>query len=308
MNKKPLIIICGPTASGKTLTAVNLARHKGEIISADSMQIYKDMDIGTAKPDKKILKIVKHHMIDIMTPDRDFSAHEFRLRADKIIKDIYNRKKIPFVVGGTGLYIRALMFGLSRAPGRDARIRKRLKSLLEKKGLPSLYQKLKKVDPVYADLISCHDPVRIIRALEVFYQTGKPFSQFIKRHRSRSRYHALWIGLTLERKKLYEMIDQRTESMFKKGFVQETEHLLKMGYRPENIRKHGIGYSDIIDYLEKKITLAQAIENVKKKTRRYAKRQMTWFKKERQIEWFREEQFSEIPNRVSRWLKRINFY
>jgi len=307
VNKKPLIIICGPTSSGKTEISVKLAVKIGEIISADSMQVYKYMDIGTAKPEKKLLNIVKHYMIDIITPDKDFSACEFKTRAERIINDLYKRKKIPFVVGGTGLYIRALIYGLSDAPGRDPVLRKRLKELTDSKGIKYLYEKLKEVDPQYATKISPNDSIRIIRALEVYKLTGTPFSKFCEAHIKIPQYNALWIGLNIERKKLYEKINQRTEKMFQNGLVDETKRLLDMGYSEDIIKKRGIGYSDVIDYLQGKISLETAIENVKKKTRHYAKRQLTWFRKEKDIKWFSPQQFNEIQELIERWIENINF-
>ena len=307
MNKKPLIIICGPTASGKSELAVRLAKDIGEIISADSMQVYKFMDIGTAKPDKELLNSVKHYLIDVITPDKDFSAYEFITRAEKIIKTLYQQKKTPFIVGGTGLYIRALVYGLSDAPGRDPKIREKLKNIAKEKGLGFLYQRLKKIDTIYADKISPNDPIRIIRALEVYEKTGIPFSKFCEKHIKNPRYDALWIGINLERKKLYERINRRTEMMFEKGFIDETKKLLEMGYSEDIIKKRGIGYDDVIDYIQGKITLETAIKNVQKKTRHYAKRQLTWFRKEKNIKWFQPDQIDKIKELINNWITTINF-
>lgn len=307
MYRKPLIIICGPTASGKSELAVRLAKEIGEIISADSMQVYKFMDIGTAKPEKKLLNSVKHYMIDVITPDRDFSAYEFITRAERIIKSLYKRKKIPFIVGGTGLYIQALIYGLSDAPGRDIELREKLKNIAKEKGLSFLYKRLGRVDPIYAEKVSPNDPVRIIRALEVYEKTGIPFSKFCKEHIKNPRYDALWIGINLERKKLYDRINRRTEMMFEKGFIDETKKLLEMGYSDVIIKKRGIGYEDVIDYIQGKITLASAIKNVQKKTRHYAKRQLTWFRKEKNIKWFQPEQVDKIQELINNWIAKIDF-
>lgn len=304
MQNKNLIIICGPTGIGKTELAVKLAlKYDGEIISADSMQVYKYMDIATAKPDEEILRKVKHYLISIIEPSESFSAYKFKELASYAIEEIYNKNKLPFIVGGTGLYINALVYGLSDAPPADLKLREKLKNLAKEKGLLFLYEKLKKLDPEYAEKISKNDPVRIIRALEVYEKTKIKFSEFCKKHNKTPNYNCLWIGLNQNRKELYEKINKRTEDMFKKGLIDETKKLLAMGINEELLRNKVIGYSDVIDYLNGKITLQQAIENVKRKTRNYAKRQLTWFKKEKNINWFSPHQINEIESIINNWLK-----
>ncbi len=306
-KNRAIIIICGPTAIGKTDISVKLAKNRGEIISADSMQVYRFMDIGTAKPDNSLLKQVKHHLIDVIDPDEEFSAYRFKSEAEKIIDNLYSEKKMPFIVGGTGLYIRALVYGMSEAPGKNKRIRDRLMGLLENKGVNYLYQRLYKIDPVYADKISSSDRVRILRALEVYEISGVPFSRYNQLHKKEPRYNLLWIGLNMDREKLYMNINRRTEKMFENGFVDETKKLLKMGFSKEIISRRGIGYIDVIKYLDKEITLEEAIANVQKKTRNYAKRQMTWFRKEKLVKWMSAENFEEIKSEVEYWIKNINF-
>ncbi len=301
-KKIPLIIICGATAIGKTRIAVSLAEGRGEIISADSMQVYKFLDIGTAKPDNLLLKRVNHHLISIVEPDIDFSAYDFICRAKKIIRQIYKKRKIPFVVGGTGLYIRSLINGLSEAPGKNEVLRKKLENIQKQKSLNFLYQKLHKIDPDYAGIIKNTDKIRIIRALEVYYITGQPLSFFLNKQDKQKKYEALWIGLNQPREILYAHINQRTEKMFQQGLIQETKSLLEKGYPQNILKRKGIGYNEVLDYINNKITLEEAIEETKKKTRNYAKRQMTWFRKEKEIKWFQPEEIEKIKKYINSWL------
>jgi len=304
IRNKILIIICGPTAVGKTELSIKLAlKFNGEIISADSMQFYKYMNIGTAKPDNYVLSKVKHYMIDICEPGEDFSAYNFINMAEKYIKEIYMKDKIPFIVGGTGLYIRSLIYGLSDAPGADKSIRDKLKNIALKEGLQFLYEKLKIIDPSYAEKISPNDYIRIIRALEVYEKRGLPFSYFCDKHIKNPKYNALKIGLILPRKILYEKINKRTDDMIKNGLIEETKNLIQKGISKEFLKRKAIGYADIIDYLEGKISIEKAIENIKKKTRNYAKRQLTWFKKEKDIKWFSPDNIFEIEKLIENWLK-----
>lgn len=302
-KKIPIVIICGPTAVGKSRIAVEIADKNGEIISADSMQVYKYLDIGTAKPDKELLNRTAHHLIDIINPDKDFSAYNFVEKANPIIEDISKRGKIPFVVGGTGLYLRALVYGLSEAPGKDESIRKRINKIKEQKSLSYLYQKLKKIDPEYAVKIERNDPVRIIRALEIYYLTGRSLSEYINNHQKEEQYKALWIGLKLEREDLYQKINQRTELMYQQGLINETRNLLSEGWKEDLFTKKGIGYRECVAYINKNISLEEAVEETKKNTRRYAKRQMTWFRKEKQIHWFNPSNIDQIQKVVHGWLK-----
>ena len=247
------------------------------------MQVYKFLDIGTAKPDNKLLKRVKHHLINVVEPDVDFSAYDFICRAKPIINKIHNKNIIPFVVGGTGLYIRSLVYGLSEAPGKNEEIRKKLENIQAQKSLNFLYEKLHKIDPDYAGIIKNTDRIRIIRALEVYYLTGKPLSGFFNKHDKQENYNTLWIGLKQPRKILYERINQRTEKMFQPGLIRETKNLLDKGYSQNILERKGIGYKEVLDYINNKITLKEAIEETKKKTRNYAKRKMTWIRKEKNI-------------------------
>jgi len=287
---------------GKSRIAVSLAKGRGEIISADSMQVYKYLDIGTAKPDKALLKQVKHHLIDVVDPEQNFSAYDFISRTKNIITEIHNKDLIPFIVGGTGLYIRSLMCGLSEAPGRNEQLRRRLDKIEKQKGLLFLYKKLQQKDHEYASVIKENDRVRIKRALEVYYSEGRPFSGYLKQHDKSPLYNALWIGLTEERKDLYAKINARTESMYDEGLVKETRDLLRSGYSEELLERKGIGYKEAIAYINKKLTLEQAKEETMKKTRNYAKRQMTWFRKEKHIKWFHPDEIEQVRSYLDHWL------
>lgn len=291
MKKKSIIIISGPTGIGKSKLAVDLASSEGEIISADSMQVYKYLDIGTAKPEEHLTQKVKHHLISIIDPHQDYSAYQFEQDADKIIDEILSRHRIPLIVGGTGLYIRALIYGLSKAPGKDPDVRHSLNDQLEKKGINFLFQQLKKVDPEYASLINAKDTTRIIRALEVYQISKQPFSYYMKEHKKEKKYNILWIGLERPREELYRLINDRTKHMYQAGLIDETKQLIQKGFQKFLEQKKAIGYLETIDYINNMITLEQAITLTCQKTRQYAKRQMTWFRKEKEIQWFHPDEF-----------------
>jgi len=280
MNK-PLVVLVGPTASGKTEVAEQLIkRHPLEIISADSRQIYKFMDIGTGKPAKKEV----HHLIDIAKPDKGFTVADYNERAEKIIKKIYKKKKIPFLVGGSGLYIRAVIDGLCPAPAGNLKIRRLLEQDAKEHGQNSLFSRLKEVDPVAASRIHPNDLRRIIRALEVYIQTGRPISYY---HRLTPKpcYDLLMIGIRHPMNELYKKINSRVDSMIESGLIKEVERLLAAGYK-ENFRAmESLGYKEITGYLRGKYKLEEAIWLLKRNTRRYARRQMIWFRKDKRIKW-----------------------
>lgn len=304
---KPLIVLVGPTASGKTAVALELAKKiNGEIISADSRQVYKYLDIGTAKPiNAKTLKRknaktpiiingIPHYLIDIVEPDQRYSAGKFSEDAEKVIQQIYLHKKIPLVVGGTGLYIRALIDGLVELPGANHRLRKELENLAKKYGKNYLYQRLAKVDPEKAKKIHPQNLPRIIRALEVYSLTGKPMSIWQKKTNeaitSSPQYEPVFFGLLWERDKLYQRINERVEKMYQAGILTELKKVLKKGYARNSPGLEGLGYQHLVKYLDGKIKLEEAITFWKRDTRRYAKRQMTWFKKDKRIHWIKIDQ------------------
>lgn len=288
-NSKPkIIVIVGPTASGKSRVALELAeRFNGEIVNADSVQVYRYMDIGTAKPSKEERERVRHHLIDIRNPDEDFDASRFREEAARAIREVVSRDHLPVVVGGTGLYVKALTEGLFEAPGTDKELRAKLRKEFEDFGISSLYKKLMDVDPEAAEKISPYNIHRIIRALEVYYLTGMPISCHQKEHAFSDRpYDSLKTGLLVERETLYKRIDERVDNMIKEGLVEEVNRLLEMGFKQDFKAMQALGYSQICGYLDGKYNLDEAIALIKKATRHYAKRQMTWFRRDHEINWF----------------------
>lgn len=306
MDKIKIIVVVGPTSSGKSALAMELAeRFDGEIVSADSMQVYRYMDIGTAKPVKEEREKIPHHLIDEVNPDEEFTAARYSDEASKVIREIHERGKNVFVAGGTGLYIKALTKGLFKGPGSDVRIRNEFAMLGSgSEGTMYLYRKLKDVDPEAASRIHPNNTARIVRGLEVYYLTNKPISVFQKEHNfSEEPYEAIKIGLAVDRKSLYKGIEDRVDSMMKAGLVEETRRLLDMGYSPEIKAMRGLGYKEIIGYIQNKYGLEEAVREIKKNTRRYAKRQITWFKKEADIKWFSSEEKDRIIALIEGFLR-----
>ncbi|HOP73930.1 MAG TPA: tRNA (adenosine(37)-N6)-dimethylallyltransferase MiaA [Bacillota bacterium] len=279
--ERPIIIIAGPTAVGKTDFAIWLAEQLNtEIISADSMQVYKYMDIGTAKPDAPQQQRVKHHLIDLVRPDQSFSVADYQQLFDKTVDDFKQKGRIPLVVGGTGLYIRASIqsFALDNSAQPDPELRHRYKELLQTYGNEYLHRKLTEVDPEAAARIHPNDAVRIIRALEVFELTGTPISKLQTKHGL--KYPVIYIFLDRNREELYDRINRRVELMLEQGLLEEVKSLLNMGFSADLKPMQGLGYKQLVDYLENRLTFDEAIDQMKQKTRNYAKRQITWFKRE----------------------------
>jgi len=291
MNKK-LIVILGPTASGKSELAVKLAKKfKGEIVSADSRQVYKGMDIGTAKPTKKERKEILHYLIDIKNPNQIYTVWQYKKEAIKAINKIIKKGKSPFLVGGTGLYLKSVIENLEIPRVKpDWKLRKSLELKIKTRGLKSLYDELIKIDPEAAYIMDSQNPRRIIRALEVAIKTKKPFSQ--QRKKGKPLYDVLEIGLSLPEEKLKEKIEKRTNKMMKTGLVKEVKNLIKI-YDKNLPTFDAIGYREIIDYLNKKVSLAEAIKKIEKNTWHFAKRQMTWFKKDKIIIWVKNQKETE---------------
>jgi tRNA dimethylallyltransferase len=300
-DKQKIVIILGPTASGKTDLAVRLAELlDGEIVNADSMQVYRGMDIGTAKPSLDLRRRVPHHLIDIADPDSNFSASDFRREAAGAIADITGRGKRAFIVGGTGLYIRALLQGLADSPSGAGEVRLGLEEEARRHGNEALLRKLASVDPVTAGRLHPNDLVRIIRALEVYRLTGKPISQQRSSHAFSGDYYcALKLGLTVERRELYERIDRRVERMIADGLLDEVRTLLDRGFSPQLKAMRSIGYRQICAHLSGEYPLEEAVRLIKRDTRRYAKRQMTWFNGDKEIYWVEySDNFASIYNNV----------
>jgi len=282
-----LVILLGPTGVGKSKLAIHLAEtFGGQIISADSMQVYRYMDIGTAKPTLQEQRRIRHHLIDLVTPDQPFHANLYRVLGRKAIEQLHLDGKPIWVVGGTGLYIRSLTQGLFNSPQIDPRVRERLKREAAEKGGDSLHGRLEKVDPKTASLVHPRDLFRIIRALEVFDSTGFPISFYREQHRFGERpYVSLKIGLEMDRKALYQRIDQRIDRMIDRGFLREVTELTGAGYGAGLKAMQGLGYKQMVQFLSGKMGWSEAVEQMKRDTRRYAKRQMTWFKVDPEVQW-----------------------
>jgi tRNA dimethylallyltransferase len=287
MEKPKFVALLGPTGSGKSSLALELARRfKGEIISADSVQVYRGLDIGTAKPSPEDRRLIPHHLIDILDPDQGYSAALFREQADEVILGLHKRKIPIFVVGGTGLYLKALTRGLFRGPAGDSKLRLALHKKAEMRGNEVLYRELQELDPEAASRIHPHDRFRITRALEVYSLGKKPISLFQKEHGfQENHYEVLKVGLQCERDELYRRIECRVDQMIERGWVDEVQTLLNRGYAPGLKSMRSLGYKNIVSYLSGGLTLEQAIILTKRDTRRYAKRQITWFKADPEIIW-----------------------
>jgi tRNA dimethylallyltransferase len=279
------LVILGPTATGKTAVGILLAEAlDGEIISADSGAVYRGLDIGTAKPTPEEQQRVRFHLIDVVDPDEVFTASRFRELALEAIESIRARGKRVLIVGGTGLYLRVLLHGFSLAPPpASPEIRERLMAECKTLGTHAMHARLKQVDPVAAARIHPNDAVRIVRALEVYEATGVPISQW--QRRAESELPSLKVGLTMPRQQLYARIDARVDQMMAQGFLQEVQNLLQKGYNKDLPALKGLGYRHMIEYLEGRLSLEEAVRLWKRDTRRFAKRQMTWFRKEPGVHW-----------------------
>lgn len=286
-NKPKVIVICGPTASGKTGLSIELAKKiNGEIISCDSMQIYKDMTIGTAKPTKEEMQGIKHYLIDFVSPDTRYSVADFKRDAEQAINEIIGKGKVPIVVGGTGLYADTLVYNIKYPEIEiDLEYRKQLEEMIEKEGLEKAYQKAKEIDEQAASKISSNDKKRIMRILEIYHQTGKTKTQLESESRlEEPSYQYMFYAIGMDREKLYERINLRVDIMIEQGLVEEVEELLKK-YKEFPTAMQGLGYKEVVDYLQGNMTKEEMIETLKMETRRYAKRQLTWFRKNKEIKW-----------------------
>ena len=285
--KKPLVVITGPTAVGKTDISILVASQlNGEIVSADSMQVYRSMNIGTAKPTPEEMAAVRHHMIDIVEPWQEFSVAQFQRQARRCIGDILSRGKLPIVVGGTGLYINSLIYDLDfTGTVSDQRFRTELQKLARERGKEYLYDRLKKADPDTAKRLHVNDLRRIIRALEVYHCSGVPMSAHNTGMRRTAPYNPVVFGLTMQREELYRRIEKRVDRMMAEGLLDEVKDLLERGCTREMVSMQGLGYKEVIGYLEGEYTLSEAVELIKRNTRRFAKRQFTWFRRNGKIIW-----------------------
>ena len=285
-----IVVVAGPTASGKSNLALNLAQEfKGELICSDSMQVYRQMDIGTTKPTLKEQKLIQHHQLDLINPDEHYSAGQYERDTSRIIKQIQERSHLPIVVGGTGLYYRALMYGISNIPEIPESLRKEVLSWQEEHGTFYCWKQLQKHDPQGADRLHQNDTARILRNLEVVLATGTTLSTFqLQQPFGEARYQFLAVALEWERHLLYERINQRTLKMLEFGWIAEVESLLSR-YSPDLKPLQAIGYREIVQYLQNKLEWEPLLQEIQKRTRQYAKRQMTWFSREAEIEWYQPD-------------------
>lgn len=294
-EKKPLVILTGPTAVGKTALSIKLASEiGGEIISADSMQVYRQMDIGSAKIKPEEMGGIPHHLIDILEPEEEFNVCLFEKLALEAIEQIYERGHIPVVVGGTGFYIQALLYQIDFTEEEtDTAFRDKLWQLGEEKGNHYLHELLRKVDPESAEEIHENNRKRVIRALEFYENSGKPISTHNKEQRQKtSAYNSCYFVLTDDRKKLYERIESRVDQMLSKGLVDEVRTLKERGSNASMVSMQGLGYKEILEYLDGRCSLLEAVEKIKKETRHFAKRQLTWFRREKDVIWLDKQAFA----------------
>ncbi len=295
MNE-PLLVLTGPTAVGKTALSLNLAHAlSGEIISADSVQVYRFMDIGSAKILPSEMEGIPHHLIDIIDPVEDFHVKKFAALTEDAIRDISSRNKLPILIGGTGFYIQAALYGIAfTEESDDGGLRKELEAQYEKEGgKNALFQKLSEVDPASAMIIHPNNKKRLIRALEYWQLTGEPISSHNKRERQRqSQYRFLYYVLTDDRQEIYRRIDARVDAMFADGLVDEVKRLLSMGVTRSMTSMQGLGYKETAAYLCGEISLEEAVYRIKRDTRHFAKRQLTWFRREKDVRWIDRRDFS----------------
>ena len=295
MKKIPLIKLTGPTAVGKTDLSIKIAKDlDAEVISADSMQIYEYMDVGSAKVTKEEMDGIHHYMIDEVKPDFKFSVSEFQLRADKYIDEIIEKNKLPLVTGGTGLYLNSLIYNMDFAKSdANNELRESLRLELEEHGIDYMHEKLRSLDEESANRIHKNNTKRVIRALEVCL-SGEKMNDFSRDLKFNDKYEPIIIVLNRERDHLYERINKRVDIMLEKGLIDEVKNLLNMGYSKDLVSMQGIGYKEIIKYLDGEYTYDEAIEVIKRDSRRYAKRQITWFKRYESAKWFNLDEYNDF--------------
>lgn len=308
MSKKPLIILTGPTSVGKTSLSIRLAKEVGgEIISADSMQVYKYMDIGTAKIKPEEMAGIPHYLIDEIEPDEEFNVVKFQKYTKKYMTEIYAKGKIPILVGGTGFYIQSVLYDIDFTENdADTTYRKELEQLAKTRGSAYLYELLEKADPESAKVIHSNNTKRIIRALEYKKQTGEPISLHNEEQRQKnSPYEYCYFVLNKDRAALYASINLRVDRMLKEGLVNEVKNLYHRGYTKDMVSMQGLGYKEILAYLEGEYTLEEAVDILKRDTRHFAKRQITWFKRERDVTWVNKDEFQEEDEIITYMKKEL---
>lgn len=303
--KKPLIILTGPTAVGKTELSIQLAKKiKGSIISADSMQVYRHMDIGSAKIQKEEMQEIPHYLIDTFEPDEEFHVVKFQEYAKKYLEEIYEEGRIPIVAGGTGFYIQALLYDIDFTEEQeDSAYRKELEKIAKEQGAHILHEKLKAVDAKSAEEIHENNIKRVIRALEFYHLSGEKISEHNEKERQKeSPYNFAYFVLNDERERLYDRINQRVDIMLEQGLVEEVKKLKDMGYHKQMVSMQGLGYKEILDYLDGAYTLEEAVYRIKRDTRHFAKRQLTWFRREREVHWVNKQEFQYNNERMLHYM------
>ena len=299
--KKPLIILTGPTAVGKTKASIGLAKAlNGEIISADSMQVYKYMDIVSAKIRPEEMQYIKHYLVDVLEPDEEFNVVRFQQMAKQAMDEIYAKGKIPIVVGGTGFYIQALLYDIDFTENdEDTSYREELEQLANEKGAEYLHEMLREVDPASAESIHANNVKRVIRALEFYKQTGKKISEHNEKERAKeSPYEFCYFVLNDNRQLLYDRIDLRIDQMLEEGLLEEVTALKNKGYTKDMVSMQGLGYKEILDYLNGEYSLEEAIYILKRDTRHFAKRQLTWFRRERDVIWIDKNEYDHDEEKI----------
>lgn len=295
MEKKPMIVLTGPTAVGKTKLSIALAKAvDGEIISADSMQVYKHMDIGSAKITQEEMQGVPHHLIDILEPWEEFNVVIFKQKCEECLKGIYERGHIPILTGGTGFYIQAVLRDINFTENEENKLfRSSLEELAAKEGAEALHARLEEVDPVSAKAIHANNVKRVIRALEYYELTGEPISTHnVQEKQKESAYHSCYFVLNDDRERLYGRIEERIDEMLENGLIDEVRKLREMGCHRKMVSMQGLGYKEILSYLEGEISLEEAIYLLKRDTRHFAKRQLTWFRREQDVIWIDKDKFA----------------
>jgi len=303
LKSKTLIVIVGPTAIGKTALAIEVAKYfNTEIISADSRQFYREMEIGTAKPNAKELLAAKHHFINSHSVNELFSTGDFELEALKTIEQIFEQHDVAIMVGGSGLYINAVVNGLDEMPEINLQIREKLNLQFEEEGISAIQNQLKEYDPEYFEKVDQNNPQRMIRGLEVFLSTGQKLSSMLSATKKQRPFEIIKIGLNTDRAKLYGQINNRVDKMVENGLVEEVRSLI---FFRKNNALNTVGYSEIFDYFDETISLNDAISAIKQNTRRFAKRQLTWFRRDEEINWFEPNQTEQVLNLIAKNLKTV---
>ena len=295
MKKKPMVILTGPTAVGKTALSIELAKKiNGAIISADSMQVYKYMDIGSAKIMPEEMQGIKHYLVDELLPTDEFHIVKFQEMAKAALEEIYSDGKIPIIVGGTGFYIQGLLYDIDFSKqDSDYEYRMELEAFAKEHGAQALHERLRKIDPVSYETIHANNIKRVIRALEYYHLSGKPISEHNEQERQKeSPYHFAYFVLNDDRKNLYDRIEKRIDIMLEQGLLEEVTGLKQMGCHKDMVSMQGLGYKEILAYLDGECSLEEAVDLLKKETRHFAKRQLTWFRRERDVIWFDKSKYS----------------